>query len=63
MSESLEAQCRHNRKHGRSVAHPYEREAVGLLYQAGWSLGELSMVFEVGKDGIRRILDEQGVEL
>jgi len=44
-----------------AIAHPYEREAVALLYQAGWSLGELSMTFQVSEASIRRLLVAEGV--
>lgn len=47
----------------RAVAHPFEREAVGLLCLSGWSVRELAMVFECSETAIRRVLDDQGVEL
>lgn len=43
-----------------AVSHPLEREAVLLLFLAGWSISELSMVFEVSDEGIRRILRDEG---
>jgi hypothetical protein len=43
------------------VSHPYEREAVVLLYQAGWSVGELKMTFQCGDGAIRRVLAAEGV--
>lgn len=39
-----------------AVAHPYERRAVVLLAQAGWSQSELAMVFETSKSSIQRLL-------
>lgn len=44
-----------------AVSHPYEREAVALLYQAGWSVGELKMTFQCSAGAIRRLLADEGV--
>lgn len=45
-----------------AVQDPLEREAVALLYQAGWTLSELGMVFECGENSIRRLLDAEGID-
>ena len=45
-----------------AISHPYEREAVALLYRAGWSISELSMVFETGDGAVRRLLAAEGVQ-
>ena len=44
-----------------AISHPYEREAVALLFQAGWSRGELAMTFQTSDETIRRLLAAEGV--
>ena len=44
-----------------AISHPYEREAVALLYQSGWTLGELAMTFQLSESGVRRVLTAEGV--
>jgi hypothetical protein len=44
-----------------AISHPYEREAMALLYQAGWSRGELAMTFQVGEGAVARLLVAEGV--
>lgn len=40
-----------------------EREAACLLYEDGWSVGVLAMVFEASEGTIRRSLRFEGVVL
>lgn len=42
----------------KAIPHPWEREALWLLWRAGWDVSELSMVFEVSASTVRRILEE-----
>jgi hypothetical protein len=44
-----------------AISHPYEREAVALLWQAGWTRGELRMTFQVSDGAIDRLLAAEGV--
>ena len=44
-----------------AVSHPYEREAVALLYRAGWSVRELQMCFECSDSTIYRVLKSEGI--
>jgi len=44
-----------------AISQPYEREAVALLYQAGWTVGELSMTFQASDSTISRLLVAEGV--
>jgi hypothetical protein len=45
-----------------AIADPREREAIALLSQAGWTHAELSMTFQIGEDGITRILEAEGLD-
>jgi len=47
----------------RAVKHPLEREAAAMLYQAGWSVGELSMTFQCSDNAVRRLLADEGVSV
>lgn len=38
-----------------------EEQALALLRQDGWSLGELAMTFQASERAVCRALDEQGV--
>ena len=49
------------------TAHPHtpnerEQEALGILYEEGWTVGELAMVFEVRRETVCNYIDELGVE-
>jgi len=43
------------------ITHPYEREAIVLLSQAGWTHSELAMTFLIGEGAIVRLLEAEGV--
>ena len=58
---SMDAELAANNGRNRAIAHPYEREAVGLLYLAGWSVDELAMTFMASAGAIRRVLRDEGV--
>lgn len=42
-----------------AVSHPYERRAIVLLHQAGWSSGELSMCFEISESSVARLIETE----
>jgi len=44
-----------------AISHPYEREAMALLFAAGWSRAELAMTFQVGESAVERLLVAEGV--
>jgi DNA-directed RNA polymerase specialized sigma24 family protein len=44
-----------------AISDPLEREAVGLLFQSGWSTGELAMTFQCSESAIHRVLNDTGV--
>ena len=37
-----------------------EQKCVALLYDDGWSVGELVMTFQAGENAIRRAIDQNG---
>ena len=49
------------------TAHPHapnerEQQALGILYEEGWTIRELAMVFEIRRETVCNYIDEQGVE-
>jgi len=56
MSESLAERSRC------AISDPREREAIALLSAAGWTHGELAMTFQIGEDGITRLLEAEGLD-
>ena len=61
MSNTRNGELVGNAQNRRAIHHPNERQAVGLLYEAGWSVDELAMTFMVGAGAIRRVLRDEGV--
>ena len=44
-----------------AISHPYEREAIVLLSQAGWTHSEIAMTFQIGEGAVVRLLEAEGV--
>ena len=44
-----------------AISHPYEREAIALLSQAGWTHSEIAMTFLISESAVVRLLEAEGV--
>lgn len=42
-----------------AISHPYERKAIVLLYQAGWTSGELAMCFQISESSVARLIETE----
>jgi len=45
-----------------AISHPYERRAVVLLHQAGWTSGELAMCFGISESSVARLIETEVVQ-